>query len=71
MTQRSLTTTYFHTVASALILHFKWQNQTISKLVAKLIQQLCVLIVINMYYIKEALHLSCSQSQKRERKKGL
>ena len=68
MTQRSFTTTYFHTVASAIILHFKWQNQTISKLVPKLIQQLCVLIVINMYCIKEALLLSCSQSQKRERK---
>lgn len=70
MTWRSFTTTYFHTVASAIILHFKWQNQTISKLVPKLIQQLCVLIVINMYCIKEAL-LSCSQSQKRERKNVL
>lgn len=67
MTQRSFTTTYFHTVASAIILHFKWQNQTVSKLVPKLIQQLCVLIVINMHCIKEALLLSCSQSQKREK----
>lgn len=41
MTQRSFTTTYFHTVASAIVLHFKWQNQTLSKLVPKLIQQLC------------------------------
>lgn len=69
MTQRSFTTTYFHTVASAIILHFKWQNQSVSKLVSKLIHQLCVLIVINMHHIKEALHLSSSQSQKGEREK--
>lgn len=70
MAQRSFTTTYFRTVTSAIILHFKWQNQTVSKLVSELIHQLCVLIVINMHHIKEALRLSCSQSQKRERKKG-
>lgn len=69
MTQRSFTTTYFRTVASAIILHFKWQNQTVSKLVSELIHQLCVLIVINMHHIKEALHLSWTQSQKRGREK--
>lgn len=68
MTQRSFATTYFHTVASALILHFKWQNQTISKLVSQLIQQLYIFIVINTYYVNEALLFSCSQSQKREKK---
>ena len=67
MTQRSFTTTHFHTVASVIILHFKWQNQTISKLVPKLIQQLCVLIVINMHCIKEALLLSFSVTKEREK----
>lgn len=67
MTQRSFTTTCFHTVASAIILHFKWQNQTISKLVSKLIQQLHVLMVINMHCTKEGLLLSCSQLQKGEK----
>lgn len=70
MTQRSFTTPYFHTLPSTMLLHFKWQNQTISKLVSKLIQQLCILIVINMHSIKEALLLSCSQSQKREKEEN-
>lgn len=71
MTQRSFTTTYFHTVASAIILHFKWQNQTVSKLVSKLIHQLCVLIVINMRHIKRGFaSLLFSVTKERERKKG-
>lgn len=69
MTQRSFTTTYFHTVASAIILHFKWQNQTISKLVSKLIQQLHVLMVINMHCTKEVLLLLFSVTKEREKER--